>query len=215
MPIPANQITVAEIVVKGQIPSGGSNAINTVTIFHYRRQGVAVAPSKTALEAAFTAGPVVQLGLLLSARWAASMHDVRWLNDAEDPYLSIVATEVGAVTGDRLSSDIAAFILLRTGLRGRTFKGGKHLGPMSESDVTTTNEDIWNAGTLTRIGNLATALLAPLTDSTGNIWNLTLVSRKLSQLKTNPTTVIANDVTQILGNKRVGTLLRRKVKSVY
>jgi hypothetical protein len=212
MPIPLNQVRVAEIVLRGQIAAGGSDAVNTAFVFHYRRNTVSVDPVKTALNTAFNAGPAAKIALALNEGWSASLHDIRWLNDAEDPYVSITATEVGAVTGDRLPSDDAVFLLARTALRGRRFKGGKHLAPFSESDI---GDDVINAGAITRCTTICTALTTPLTDSTGNVWNFCIVSRKLSQLKTNPTTVISNDVTQMLVNARIGTMLRRKVRSVY
>jgi len=215
MPISPSLITVAEIVLRGLISSGGSNAIKTANVFHYRRLATAVDPSKTALEAAFTAGPAAAIAAALNVDWEASIHDVRWLNDATDQYTSVVATEVGAIAGDRLSSHLSAFLLFRTGLRGRNFKGSKHLGPFSESDITTADEDLWNAGCLTRLAAINTALAATLTDGTGNQWKLTLLSKNLSQTKTNPTTIVVNDVTSLLVNKRVGSLLSRKAASVY
>lgn len=212
MPIPLNQVRVAEIVLRGDIAASGSDAIKTAFVFHYRRNTVSVDPSKTALNTAFNAGPVAAIALALNVQWSASLHDIRWLNDAEDPYLSINATEVGAVVGDRLPSDDAVFLLFRTALRGRRFKGGKHLAPFSESDI---GGDVLNAGAITRATAICTALTTPLTDATSNTWNFCIVSRLLSQLKVNPTTVISNDVTQGLVNSRIGTMLTRKVKSVY
>ncbi len=215
MPIPAPQIVNAEIVMRGIAAGGGSNPANINFVFHYRRVAVSVNPSKTALEAAFNAGPTPPILLLLNARYTQSRNDIRWLNDAEDPYVPTARAGVGGVAGDSLSTFDAAFVLLRTALRGRRFRGSKHFGPMSEADITTANDDVWNAATLVRLGNVATALLVPLTDATGNVWNLSVVSRFLSQLQTNPTNVVSNDVTQALVNKRVGSLNNRKVKSVY
>lgn len=215
MPISMALVNTAEIVIRGLIASGGSNAIKTNTTFHYRRLATAVDPSKTALNTAFVAGPVSAIAAALNVDWEASLHDIRWVNDATDPYTSITATEVGAVAGDRLSSHAAAYLLFRTGLRGRSFRGAKHLGPMSESDVTSDDEDLFNAAAITRLAAINTALAATLTDSTGNQWKFTLLSRFLSQTKTNPTVIVTNDVTQLLVAKRVGTLMQRKVASVY
>lgn len=212
MPIPTNQIRVAEIVLRGNIAAGGSDAVNTAFVFHYRRIAVTVDPVKAALNNAFTAGPAAAIAAALNVGWSAALHDIRWLNDAEDPYLSISGSEVGAITGDRLPSDDAVFLLFRTALRGRKFKGGKHLAPFSESDI---GADVLNAGAITRAEAICTALTTPLTDSTGNIWNFCIVSRTSSILRTNPTTVVSNDVTQALVNSRIGTMLRRKVRSVY
>jgi hypothetical protein len=215
MPIPANQILHAEISLKGVIASGGSDVVNTNFVFHYRRTSTTVDPDKTALKVAFTAGPGAAIAAALNQRWSGSLNDIRWLNDATDPYLSIASALVGAITGDSLSTIEAAYLLHRTALRGRSYRASKHLAPMSESDVTTANEDIWNAGALTRLAAINTALITPLVDSTGNTWVYGALSRKLSQLAKNPTTVVFNDVTAALVNKRVGTMRRRQVKSVY
>jgi len=212
MPIPLNQVTVAEIVMRGLIAAGGSNAVRTNFVFHYRRLAVSVDPSKTALNTIFQTAVADVVAAALNVDWAASLHDIRWVNDATDAYASIAAAEVGAITGDRLQTFCSAYHLLRTGLRGRSFRGSKHWGPMSESDI---GDDVFNAGALTRLGNIATALAGTLTDSTGNQWKLTLLSKKLSQLATNPTTVVTNDVTQIITRESVGTMRGRKVESVY
>lgn len=212
MPIPLNQVTVAEIVMRGLIAAGGSNAVRTNFVFHYRRLATAVNPTKAALEAAFTTTVATPIAAALNVDWEASLHDVRWVNDAEDAYASITATEVGAITGDRLQTFCAAYLLLRTGLRGRSFRGSKHFGPMSESDI---GDDVWNAGAITRLDAIGTALASTLTDSTGNQWKLTLLSRKKSQLTSNPTTLVTNDVTQILTRASIGTMRGRKVESVY
>lgn len=215
MPIPLNQVTVAEISLKGVIASGGSDAVNTNFLFHYRRLATAVDPDKTALKVIFKSTVLTVIAAALNERWTASLIDVRWLNDATDPYLSITDATPGAITGDSLQSDDAAYLLHRTALRGRKYRGSKHLAPFSESDVTQPDEDIWNAACLTRLAAINTALLTTLTDTTPNSWKYCILSRKLSILKTNPTTVVTNDVTSALVNKRIGRMKRRYVKSVY
>lgn len=215
MPIPLNQVRVAEVSLKGLIDAGGSNSVNTNFVFHFRRTAVSVNPTKAALNTIFQSAISAKVALALNAKWSASLNDIRWVNDAEDAYVSFSNTDVGAVTGDRLDTFTAAYLLFRTGLRGRNFRGSKHLAPMSESDVTTPDEDIWNSGALTRLAAINTALLAGMTDSTGNNWVFTILARKLSTTRTNPTNVITNDVTSALVNKRTGSMIRRKVKSVY
>jgi len=215
MPIPLNQVTVAEISVKGKMDSGGSDAINTNFLFHYRRTATAVDPDKTALKVIFKSTVLTVIAAALNQRWNASLIDIRWVNDATDPYLSITDATAGAITGDSLQSDDAAYLLHRTALRGRKYRGSKHLAPLSESDVTTPDEDIWNSGCLTRLAAINTALLTTLTDTTTNAWKYTILSRTDSQLKVNPTTVVVNDVTSALVNKRIGRMKRRYVKSVY
>lgn len=215
MAIPANQILNAEIIMQGLIASGGSNAVNTQFIFQYRRTTVALDPSKAALATAFQAGPGAAIVAALNARWSEQFVSVRWINDALDQALPFTNVNAGAIAGDSLASHCAAFMLFRTGIKGRSFRGGKHFGPFSESDVTGAADDIFNAAALARLATIASALAAPLVDATPNTWKLSIYSRVLSQSKTNPTTIVANDVATILTNKRVANMKRRQVKSVY
>jgi len=212
MPIPANQITHVEIVMRGVAAAGGSDAKLINFVFHFRRVAVVVNPTKAAFETAFSAAVAAPILAALNARFTESLHDVRWVNDAQDPYTSIAAAGVGAIAGDSLSTDQSAYLLHRTALRGRSYRGSKHLAPMSESDV---GDDVWNAGCLARLATINTALLTPLVDATGNIWVYTVISRLLSQTVINPTTLFWVDVNQGLVNKRIGSMLRRKVKSTY
>jgi hypothetical protein len=212
MPIAPNLIRVAEIVMRGVIGAGGGDSVKTNFVFHYRRTAVAVNANKAALEGAFNTAIAVPIAAALNERWEASLHDVRWVDDAEDPYTSIAATELGLIVGDSLSSFEAAYLLTRTALRGRFYRGSKHFSPLSESDV---GDDVWNAGCLTRLNTIATAMATPLVDSTTNTWNLCVLSRTKSQLKFNPTTVVANDVTQVIVRSNIGTMNSRKIRSIY
>lgn len=212
MPIPVNQITHAEIVMRGVAAAGGSDAKNINLVFHFRRVAVVIAPTKAALEGTFNGAIAAPILAALNARYTQTFTDTRWVNDAQDPYTSVVRAGVGAIAGDSLSTDQSAYLLHRTALRGRSFRGSKHLAPMSESDV---GDDIWNAGCLARLATVNTALLTPLVDGTGNTWLYTIISRKISQTVVNPTTLFWVDVNQALVNKRIGTMLRRKVKSTY
>ncbi len=214
MPIPSNQINVAEVSLKGAMDSGGGNIVNTNFLFHYRRLGVANPPDKTTLKTGFVAGVGAAIAAALNVRWNASFVDIRWLNDATDPYTSFTSTLAGAITGDSLSSFEAAYLLLRTSLRGKSYRGSKHLGPMSESDITTTDEDLWNTGALTRLTTICTAILTDIITA-DNTWRSTVVSKSLSQLTVNPTSVIATDVVAAIPRKSVGSMIRRKIKSVY
>lgn len=216
MPIPQNQILSAEINVQGLIAAAGSNSIQTNFIFHYRRTTVAVAPNKANLKTAFLAAILgTTIGPALNNTWTAQFIRIRFPNDAQDMYTDFSDSTTGSITGDRMASEDSAYMRYRTNLRGKSYRGSKHFGPMSESDSTSGSEDLFNAACLTRLAAINTALLTPLTDSDGNIWNFAILSRKLSQLKTNPTTVVINDVTAAAVNKRVGSMLGRKVLSVY
>jgi len=215
MAISLNQVTVAEVSMKGLISAGGSNTVNTDFVFHYKRAATAVDPTKAALDTAFQAGHAASIIAALNARWSQKTNEVRWVNDALDAPTPFAHVNAGAIAGDSLASHCAVFMLFRTGIRGRSYRGGKHYGPFSEADVTTAGDDILNAAAITRVSAIATALAATLTDSTGNIWSLCVLSRRLSVLTPNPTTVVSNNVVTILYNKRIANMKRRQVKSVY
>jgi hypothetical protein len=215
MPIPANLITHAEIITRGIITAGGSNTKNTVTVYHYRRTTVVNPLSKPNLDTVFDATVTAAVALALNNRWTQSNNSVRWIDDALDAPAFFNHAAVGAVAGDGMTTIEAAFLLLKTGLRGKSYRGSKHYGPLSEADCTAPNDDIFNAAALARMVAIATALGTALVDASGNTWVLQVVSTKLSQLLVNPTTVVANDVTTIQVNKRVGRLKRREAASVY
>lgn len=215
MPIPLASVNTVEWILQGLIASGGSNSKNTVNVFHFRRTATAVDPSKSAINTILTTNILTPLALALNNRWSAVHSTVRYVNDATDAPQLFSQSAVGAVTGDGLSSLTAIFILQKSGLRGKNYRGGKHFGPLSEADVTAAADDILNAAAITRFAAVVSAMQAANTDSTGNIWVPTILSRSLSQLTVNPTTVITNDVASTLLNKRIGRLKKREVQSVY
>jgi len=215
MAIPLTSILQAEIQVSGLVTAGGSSTRKALSVWHYRRTSTAVTPTKAALAAKFISDVIPSLRACLNARYTGVGVSVRWINDAVDQAVLTASTGVGLVSGDSMPTTEAAFLLFQTGLRGKSYRGSKHIFPMSESATTSGTEDIWNAGALTYLGTFATAALATLTDATNNAWIPCVLSRKLSQLRFNPTTVITNDVTAVAVNKRVGTMRHRKVLSVY
>lgn len=215
MPIPANQVTHVEIIMHGNSAAGGSNSKIFDFVFQFRRTAVINPIVKAGVDAAFQAAIAVPIAAAVNARYTQIFNSVRWLNDAQDAPITFAHAIVGGVAGDSQSTASTAFILHRTGLRGGSFKGGKHLGPMSEADCTAGTDDIWNAAALARLNPVAAAILAGFVDAQANVWVPAVLSRKLSQLKVNPTTVLANDVAQTAVNKRVGKMKRRMVKSIY
>lgn len=215
MAIPQNQILCAEIHVTGFMSAEGSNVIFTDNIFHYRRITVAVPPVKTNIIAAFQAAMMGPIGAALNVTWAAQFVRCRFPNDPLDLFTDVADTTVGAITGDRMASEDAAFLLFSTALRGKSYRGSKHLGPMSESDSTGGVADLFNAGCTTRLAAINTAYLGGLTDADGNQWVAAILSRKLSNFSVTPCTLVLNDIVQAKVKKTIGSLLRRKAKSVY
>jgi len=216
MPIPLNQVLVAEVQMKGIITGGGAGEVRTNFVFHFRRLATAVDPTKTALNTAFQTNIAADIAAALNEDWSGTVNSVRWVNDALDAPLEFTNTDEGAITGDRLQSYATAYLLMRTALRGREYRGSQHLGPFSETDVThATGCDIFNAAALTRLTTICTSIASGFTDATTNNWVPCILSRKLSVLDENPTTVITNDVIQVLPNQRLGTEIRRKAPSLY
>lgn len=215
MPIPTTSIITAEIQVAGNVASAGSSAKKFLFTFHYRRTSTAVTPTKAALDTIFQSTVVVPLGAALNIRYTQTHNNVRWVDDALDAPTLFPHAVAGGVAGDSMPMGLSAYLLFRTGIRGKSYRGGKHLGPMSEGDTTLLTEDTFNAAALTRLGAVATAALGNLTDSTGNVWVPCVLSRFLSTLTTNPTTVVKNDIVSILINKRPGWMRHRRVASVY
>lgn len=215
MPISPALITHAEIIVNGIVAAAGSTSRSSASVWHYRRVSTIINPVKLQLANIFNTNIISKLLLMFSVRYTGINISVRWLNDAQDAQSFTPSVSPGTIVGDSMPTTNAAFLLFGTGLRGRSYRGSKHLFPIAESATTVLTDDIFNAAALTYIGNLATAALAQLTDSGGNVWQPCVLSRKLSQLKTNPTTVVSNDVTSISVCKRVGIMRHRRVKSVY
>jgi hypothetical protein len=215
MPIAPTAILQAEIQVSGIVTAGGSNTRKALQVYHYRRTSTVVTPTKAALSTIFISNMIPLIRACLNARYTGVGVSVRWLNDALDQATLFSSTGVGLVSGDSMPTTEAAFILFQTGLRGKSYRGSKHIFPMSESATTTGTDDIWNAGALVYLGALAAGALASLPDATPNNWIPCVLSRKKSQLRTNPTTVETNDVSSVLVNKRVGTMRHRKVLSTY
>lgn len=215
MPIPQNQITHAEVQMLGTAAAGGSNSKAIDLVFIFRRTAVVLPVVKAQVDAAFQAAIAVPIDAALNARFSQGSNTVRWVNDAQDVPVAFAHVVVGGVAGDSMATSHAAFILMRTGIRGKSFRGGKHLGPMSEADTTAGTDDIFNAAALARLATVSAAILAGFVDGGGNVWVPSILSRKLSILKTNPTTLVANDVNGIAVNKRVGYMTHRRVRSFY
>jgi hypothetical protein len=217
MPIPLNQITHAEIHFRGIIASAGSTARTIDNVFHYRRVAVVINPSKSQLEAIFQTQVAIPICAALNARFTQSANTVRWVNDAVDGEFFVPRALPGLIAGDSMTPINASYLLLKSGLRGGSYRGSKHLGPMSESDTSVGTDDIWNAGCLARLATIAAAMVGSLTDVGGNIWFPVILSRTIAgaQYKVNPTTVIATDVNMVAVNKRVGSMKHRRVASNY
>ncbi len=216
MPAFAGVVTRIEIKTVCNVAAAGSNIVISNLITHWRRTATVLTVPKTPIDTAYQASIYTVVAAALNARSVQARNDIRYMDDANDPYTSFVHTTAGAITGDSMPTESAAYLLYRTALRGRSYRGSKHLGPMSESDSTSGSEDNFNAACLTRLAAVNTAIMAGFTDSTGNVWVPCILSRvSPAQYSINPTTVVSNDCTAALVKKTIGSMLHRKAKSVY
>jgi len=215
MPVADNRKLHLEAVVYGTVASGGSSTIRTVTTFHYRRNAVVVPLDKGAFDTAFQAAIVVPLAALLNNRWTQTYNTIRAINDPLDVATIFPHAAVGAIAGDSMPTFSCGYILCRTAYRGKSYRGFKRIGPMSEADATAAFEDVFNAAALARITTLRTALITPIVDATPNTFTFEIVSRKLSNFEVTPCVVESADVAEIITNKRITRSKRREVISQY
>lgn len=215
MALPTSAITYAEVIAKGVASAQGSGPVNVISVFHYQRNNNFKPLDKAALESVFQSAVVAKLLLAVNNTYTQSWVSVRWIEDPTDAAQEFAEVGVGAVAGDRLATFNSAYLLLKSSLRGKSFRGSKHIGPLSEADTTAGTGDILNAAALLNFGALAVAVAGTLTDSANNAWSPVVLSRKLSNFAVTPCLIAASGVTAVLVNKRIGTMRRRKVASVY
>lgn len=215
MSVPLTSINFIEVVMKGSASAEGSNPVNIINVFHFFRGNPSIAISKAHIESAFNGTYATSVLSVLNSSYTQGFTSIRYPQDVTDAAVEFVESGVGVITGDRFPTSLSAYILQRSTLRGRSFRGSKHFGPMSESDSTTGTGDVFNAAALIRLNNLASVMILPFLDSDGNSWNPMVVSKKLSNFLVVPAIISAAFVVSALVNKRIGTMRRRKVKSVY
>lgn len=203
--------SIAEVIAKGTLASAGSNTKNVANVFHFRLAFLTAPATKTALQTAFNTAIMVPFLAAANARYTQSETTVRWIDDATDAPESFANAGVGAIATDSLPTDVCVSMLLRTAKRGRYYRGAKRFAGASEADTT---GDILTGAGLARWQTLQTAVGANIVDALVNTWVPSVLSVSNSVLATNPTTVVANDVTACLLNKNVGTMRGRRVATV-
>jgi hypothetical protein len=213
MSIPLTDVHIAEITVRGILAADGSDFQHCVNVFHFRRTSTSVDPVITSIRAAFATAILTPWKALVSDDWDGTLVGVRYPEDAEhlEDQANVAGGVVGAIATDRLPDHVAISMLMRSSRRGRSFRGAKRFSGIPEASTT---KDTIAAGSLAAWTALAASILAGFTDSTGNIWVPCVLSRKLSQLIENPTTVETSDVTTVLLNKNLGSCNSRKVATV-
>lgn len=200
-----------QAVVRGHALSTGESKTRPVfNVYNFVRANTVNPPSKVAFLAAFGAQVTANLATVLSVSYVHDFTDVRLLDDPYDPFVTAAGTDNGTVAGDSLPSLNNVTLRLKTGIRGRKFRGSKHFGPIAESDTTL---DHLTVAALANWNTFAGQLLAGFTDANLDLWTPVVVSYRLSTF--NPTTanVVATPITLISVNTILGQMKRRKQPS--
>ena len=134
MPAFTGVTRIIEVVTVANIAAAGSNITVTNVVSHWRRTATVLTVPKTPIDTAYQAAIAVPIFAALNARVTQSRNRIRSMDDANDPYTDFTHAVVGSIAGDSMPTEAAAYILFRTGLRGRSYKGSKHFAPMSETD---------------------------------------------------------------------------------
>jgi hypothetical protein len=210
--IPAGQQNDIEVISKGIAAAAGSTSKNMFNVWHFRRTSGAAALIKANIEGAFNTAIMLPFLAAVNIRYTQTFTSIRIMNDPLDQAQDFVRAGVGAITGDSMASEDVAFIKLSTGYKGKSYRGNKKIGPMSESDTTTTS-DVFVAAAITRLQAIITAFLAGFSE-TGNTWIPTIYSRMLDEFAVKPAVTAWPCISGAL-NKRVSSINRRKTPSVY
>ena len=212
MSIPAGSIQNVSINILGTLATGGSSVTPAQNLFTYRRLATTAPFTKTAVNTIFQTNVITPLLAATNVRYTPTNLSIRVLDDFNDAEAIFAVAGNGAIATDSYASNAAVYMLYRTALRGRSFRGSKHFAGLSEVDTTA---DILTGAGLVRWQALQTACLGVLVDANGNTWVPTVLSRKLSQLNALPlATVVANDVIDVLLDLNVGTMRKRRSKTI-
>lgn len=210
-----------ELVLRGTSNAQMVEPQSIVNVFHYRRTGITVDPVKANIITGFHDSVATVVALALNASYSLDAIDCRYLEDITDPYLTAPQADIGAIAGDRVSSKLAVYLLKRTPYRGKSYRGGWHFGPISESDTTSAlstplvGAETLNAAAYDRFVDIADAVMAGFASSEGNNWVPVLWSKRQSDMSPTPAEIRTYDLSQILVRRNLGTMKSRSVKSHY
>lgn len=193
--------------VRGTALSTGELRVKTIyNTYDFVTAAIVGSPSKAGILAAFKAAILTPLAACLSVSYVKNAVDIRYIDDPLDPYQTFIDGVNGGVTGDSLPSVNNVTIQLKSGVRGRTWMGSKHFGPIAESHTTL---DYLNSTAIALWAAFQTAYLAGFTDASGTVWKPFIVSQYYSVF--NPTTaaVVGVNVTSTIVNAYLGIMRKR------
>jgi hypothetical protein len=208
MPIITN---VVQIVVQGTVTETGGSGKNIFNVFTYfQNPNQPGPPTAVAVANQFLAAVWAAFAPLISVAWTPTATMCRYLDITTNPLLAANAPMGGGKALPRLPSQQAVVTPFRTVLRGKNYRGSKHWGPIDTASVTS---DELTAAAVTAW----TAQLPNLSNNItvgGQTFSPCVVSRSLSQLARDPVTINGAAIATVLLNKTIGTMRRRKERTV-
>lgn len=206
----ASTSQILELVTIGHgLATGDPSSKTIINVYNFKRPSGLFAPaSKSTIMSAFVTAILDNLKAIMSVSYVTDYLDCRWLDDPLDPYERAALSATGELTGDSLSNFAAITLRLKTGVRGRSYQGSKHYGPVAESAATLNH---LTSGSVTSWTTFAATLLAGFTAGSDTFTPF-VVSRTQSTLTPTVATVVGYPVTSISVNTLVGTMRRRKTK---
>jgi hypothetical protein len=199
-----------EIIMRNTLAEA-SVVKNIYNVFHYRLLSGALDARLAILNGFIPAVATPLVTHLFTTDMTFVDVEIRLLDDATEQYFVLPQGTPGSIALPRLPGDVAIVYPLRCATRGKNFRGSKHITPVASAFVT---KDELNATGVTAATFLVGGFGNNFTTSNGSVMGPVVVSRILSQLKVNPTSVIGSDVISVLLNKTIGTMRKRKEKTV-
>jgi len=208
-----------EFIIRGSALATGGQTKPLLNVFHFRRLTNSSPLSLTGLMTTLNSTWQDPLLACLNARYTLDQLELRPM---DDPAAATLVEPVGA--SGNLGNAASAYDLLsavvyqlKTGARGRNFKGSKHFSALDESQVT---GDELTAAAVTATWDALTAAFAACiagqSDGAGNTFFPIVLSQELSSL--GPTDIpgifTGADVSSVILNLTIGTMRRRKEKTV-
>lgn len=212
MPLANALIRNVSVTIYGSAANGGAGFKNSYNVFTYQRTTTLNAFSKPQLNVVFQASVVAPMLAAMNIRYTPNFVGIRNIDDPLDAEQTFAAVGIGAIGTDSLPLNSAVYMLLRTALRGRNYRGSKHFGPANEVD---TLQDILVTAGLARWQAVRDAIKLNLVDAGGNQWAPTVLSRNLSNLVIGPVAVVtATPITDVLLDLNIGSMKHRRARTI-
>jgi len=204
---------VCEIIVQGTLPTTGSGSKNIANVFHYVAGTGGAIGSAVDLANNFLTNVWALIAAQLSVDYTGVATITRFLDDATVQYVNANVPASGAIALPRLPTEVSIVCPLRASERGKHYRGSKHFAGVPTASVV---KDELTAGAAAAWAASVTALGNALTPGGGYTVAMfpCVLSRSLSQTRVNPTSLWAATIASVLLNKTIGTMRKRKERTV-